>query len=155
MRRNPETEPDDQWKENLRAQIQVNLNSMVQDAQAQLEQNLKKNPADSAGLQREFAAAMDSIKKLATETFKEELERERHERRWATGHDLPPDLAETMKKEQQAILDQIKGGKSSNTESTAVPAEGHTIDSTTESPSPLVSCVAISNSHQTPTILHL
>ncbi|KAE9389450.1 hypothetical protein BT96DRAFT_926541 [Gymnopus androsaceus JB14] len=131
IRPNPDIEPDDQWKENLKAQIQVNLNTMVQDTQLQLEQNLKKQPGDSVRLHKEFAAAMNDIQKLATETFKEELERERQERRWATGHELPPDWAENMKKGQQAILDQIKGGKSSSN------ADGSTIDSPLETASPV------------------
>ncbi|KAJ3747873.1 hypothetical protein DFH05DRAFT_1481921, partial [Lentinula detonsa] len=88
---------------------------MVKDAEAQRDDNLKKNPADSERSHREFSIAMDNIRKLATETYKAELDRERHDRRWATGHELPPDLAETMKKEQQAILDRIQSGKSSNT----------------------------------------
>ncbi|KAJ3747871.1 hypothetical protein DFH05DRAFT_1481919, partial [Lentinula detonsa] len=76
---------------------------MVKDAEAQRDDNLKKNPADSERSHREFSIAMDNIRKLATETYKAELDRERHERRWATGHELPPDLAETLEKEQQAI----------------------------------------------------
>ncbi|KAJ4468765.1 hypothetical protein J3R30DRAFT_3304734, partial [Lentinula aciculospora] len=100
IRRDPALEPDDQWKENLKAQIEHNLTSMVKDAEAELAENLKRNPTDSERLQKELSVTMDNIRKLATETFKEELERERHERRWATGHELPPDLAETMKKEQ-------------------------------------------------------
>ncbi|KAJ3874126.1 hypothetical protein F5051DRAFT_103633, partial [Lentinula edodes] len=114
IRRDPDLEPDEQWKENLKAEIESNLTSMVKDAETQLKENLEKNPDDSERLRREFSVAMDNIRKLATEAFKEELERERHQRRWATGHELPPDLAETMKKEQQAILDQIQSGKSSN-----------------------------------------
>ncbi|KAJ3995381.1 hypothetical protein F5050DRAFT_314408 [Lentinula boryana] len=130
IRRDPEFEPDDQWKENLKAEIQLNLASMVKDAEAQRDDNLKKNPADSERLHREFSIAMDNIRKLATETYKAELDRERQERRWATGHELPPDLAETMKKEQQAILDQIQSGKSSNT---PAPNDGPTINDTQES----------------------
>ncbi|KAJ3755291.1 hypothetical protein EV360DRAFT_49989, partial [Lentinula raphanica] len=100
VRREPDYEPDEQWKANLKAQIQLNLASMVQDAETQRNENLLKFPDDSERVKREYTIALDNIGKMATETYKTELERERQERRWATGHDLPPDLAETMKKEQ-------------------------------------------------------
>ncbi|KAF9068828.1 hypothetical protein BDP27DRAFT_761252 [Rhodocollybia butyracea] len=117
-RRDPDLEPDEQWKENLKAQIQLNLASMVKDAETQYKDNLEKNPADGDRLKMELAAAIDTIKKLATEEFKSQLERERSQRRWATGQELPPELAEDMKKEQQAIWDQIHSGKNSATSPT-------------------------------------
>ncbi|KAJ3842278.1 hypothetical protein F5878DRAFT_556058 [Lentinula raphanica] len=134
VRREPDYEPDEQWKANLKAQIQLNLASMVQDAETQRNENLLKFPDDSERVKREYTIALDNIGKMATETYKTELERERQERRWATGHDLPPDLAETMKKEQQAILDQIKSTKSPNPPSTD---DTPTIVNTPESPNPV------------------
>ncbi|KIK70130.1 hypothetical protein GYMLUDRAFT_543359 [Collybiopsis luxurians FD-317 M1] len=124
-RRDPNIEPDNEWKENLKAQIQLNLTSMVEDTESQFAENLKKNPEDRERLQREHAVAMENIRKLATETFRVELERERNQRRWAFGDELPADLAETMKKEQQAIWDQIQGGKSPH-------GDGSTSDSPVE-----------------------
>ncbi|KIK56118.1 hypothetical protein GYMLUDRAFT_62183 [Collybiopsis luxurians FD-317 M1] len=112
-------EPDDEWKENLKAQIQLDLDSMIEDAASQLADNLKKNLEGRSRLQIEFAAALENMCKLATESYTVKLEKERKKRYRAIGLDFPSGLAEITENERQFNWDQIQSGKSSSNDGPA------------------------------------
>ncbi|GLB39217.1 hypothetical protein LshimejAT787_0603790 [Lyophyllum shimeji] len=121
-------EPDKEWKDALRAKIEAGLSSMVQDAKKNLQDQLEKEPVSPERreeLTREYHQAMTNIRALAEETYQDELERERQERRWASGEALRPEWNLALQQEQQHIMDRIKGlQKESSSPSTAEPPEG-------------------------------
>ncbi|KAK7467608.1 hypothetical protein VKT23_004661 [Stygiomarasmius scandens] len=110
-------EPDDQWKKDLKKRIEDNLSGMLQDAKDLLESNLHKFPNRRTILENDFNKTLDNIRKLADDAYREELERERQERRWAMGAELNPAWKESIEKEQQAIMDMIKSGQTNASES--------------------------------------
>lgn len=104
-------EPDEQWKKRLRDNIEDNLRSMVNEAKQNLQDTLKKAPVSASErekLTEDHLATMKNIRNLAEEQFRIALERERQERRWASGQTLDQEWSESMIKEQQAILDKIE-----------------------------------------------
>lgn len=107
----PDVEPDDAWKTKLRKRIEEGLQLMVSDAKASLDSRLMEQPVSAEERERltaEYTQSMQTIRELATEQFQSELDRERQERRWATGRAVPADWSEAIKKEQQGILNVIK-----------------------------------------------
>ncbi|KAG5641344.1 hypothetical protein DXG03_005457 [Asterophora parasitica] len=109
-----DNEPDKAWKDALKAQIEEGLSSMVADAKKNMQDELDKEvvtPHRRDELTREYNAAMKNIRDLAEDTFQVELERERQERRWASGKEMLPQWTEALKQEQQDIMDRIKGSQ--------------------------------------------
>ena len=108
---NDPTEPDDEWKEKLRKQIEEGLVSMVSDAMASMQSKLKQAPVapeERDRLAKEHHQTMRNIRRLAQEQFESALERERMERRWAAGQTVDRHWEEILVREQQAIMDNIK-----------------------------------------------
>ncbi|RDB27545.1 hypothetical protein Hypma_003819 [Hypsizygus marmoreus] len=106
-----DVEPDKAWKDALKQEIEDGLKSMVQDAKKNLSDELAKAPVSVEERERltaEYHQAMSNIRAIATEAFRDQLERERQERRWAAGQPLLPQWNEALKKEQQDIMDAIK-----------------------------------------------
>ncbi|KAF8908610.1 hypothetical protein CPB84DRAFT_1843500 [Gymnopilus junonius] len=104
-------EPDDEWKRQLLERIDKNMESMIQDARDSQAAQLRKAPVsheERMRLEAEYKQAMSDIKKFATEQYKEELERERGQRRWAAGAPIHPDLNRLLQEEQQNIMNSIK-----------------------------------------------
>ncbi|KAF9455964.1 hypothetical protein BDZ94DRAFT_1276863 [Collybia nuda] len=108
-------EPDEQWKTNLRTRIEEGLKSMVQDAKDNMAAELRRAPVGAEERERltqEYTDAMTNIRKLAAEAFQTELERERQERRWASGQAMLPQWSQALMEEQQDIMDRIKKSSS-------------------------------------------
>ncbi|KIK97605.1 hypothetical protein PAXRUDRAFT_88368, partial [Paxillus rubicundulus Ve08.2h10] len=104
-------EPDEAWKTRLKADIEAGLLSMVEEAKQKLNGELAKavvSEEERERLTTEHCATLKTIRRLAEEQFRIELERERQERRWGSGQQLDGAWSEGIIKEQQAILDTIE-----------------------------------------------
>ncbi|KAJ8463803.1 hypothetical protein ONZ45_g17455 [Pleurotus djamor] len=101
-------EPDTEWKQSLKKTIEVELRPMVNDAQDNYANKLKSLPANDSVIRQkasqEYNATMTTIRGLATEQYQTALERERQERKWASGIELSPEWTEALQKEQQSIM---------------------------------------------------
>ncbi|KAG8216521.1 hypothetical protein J3R82DRAFT_6637 [Butyriboletus roseoflavus] len=107
----PDLEPDDEWKQSLKVNIEAGLRSMVDEAKQKLNDELAKGIIGAEERERltaDHLATLKTIRQLAEEQFRIALERERQERRWASGEQLDQAWSESMMKEQQAILDRIE-----------------------------------------------
>ena len=107
----PDLEPDDEWKQTLKLNIEAGLRSMFDEAKQKLNNELAKGIIGAEERERLMAdhlATLKTIRQLAEEQFRIALERERQERRWAAGEQLDHVWSESMMKEQQAILDRIE-----------------------------------------------
>ncbi|KAJ2912829.1 hypothetical protein MD484_g7586, partial [Candolleomyces efflorescens] len=101
-------EPSDEWKANLKKRIEGELAPMVKDAKDQLEASIRLKPEQRDRLLAEHQSTMGNIRRLAEEQFREELGRERQERRWAAGMSLENNWMESLREEQEVIYQQIK-----------------------------------------------
>ena len=104
-------EPDDAWKENLRKRIEEGLKSMVADARDNHATELSKAPDTTEArtrLEADYNEAMRTIKSLASEQYKLELDRERNQRRWTAGVPMTPGWSQYFRQEQQNIMNSIK-----------------------------------------------
>ena len=113
-----DVEPDEEWKNRLRKAIEENLASMVKEAKDSRDNQLREapvSPEDRERLTMEYKTAMNNIRQLAAEQFQIELDRERQERRWASGIPMNPQWTEALKQEQQTIMDRIKQGGTGST----------------------------------------
>lgn len=107
----PDLEPDDEWKQALKMNIEEGLRSMFDEAKQKLNDELAKGIIGAEERERltaDHLATLKTIRQLAEEQFRIALERERQERRWASGEQLDRAWSESMMKEQQAILDRIE-----------------------------------------------
>ncbi|KAH7882459.1 hypothetical protein F5I97DRAFT_1961905, partial [Phlebopus sp. FC_14] len=107
----PDLEPDEDWKDRLRAEIEDGFRSMYDEARQSLADELAKrvvSAEEREEISKEHVTTIQNIRKLAAEQFNAALERERQERRWAAGEQLDRAWSEGMIKEQQAILDRIE-----------------------------------------------
>src|ERR1700722_1951782 len=107
----PDLEPDDEWKQEMRKDIENGLRSMVDDAKRVLNQELEAAVVDET--RRNFLTAqhletMKTIRGIAMTQFDDALKRERRLRRWSHGLEMDDELNEALVKEQQYILDNIK-----------------------------------------------
>jgi hypothetical protein len=113
-----DVEPDEEWKTRLRKEIEENLASMVKEAKDSRDNQLREAPVSAEDRERlttEYKTAMKNIRQLAAEQFQIELDRERQERRWASGIPMNPQWTEALKQEQQTIMDRIKQGGTGST----------------------------------------
>jgi hypothetical protein len=104
-------EPDDAWKQNLRKEIEEGLQSMVADAKENHATELSKAPVTPEAcmrLEADYQQAMQTIKGLASEQYKIELDRERNQRRWTAGVPMTPGWSQYFRQEQQNIMNSIK-----------------------------------------------
>ena len=104
-------EPDDEWKQNLRKKIEEGLQSMVEDAGESHAIEMIKAP-DTPEIRKlledDYEDAMQTIRNLAADQFKLELDLERNQRRWTAGVPLTPDWSRFIRQEQQNIMNNIK-----------------------------------------------
>jgi len=126
-----DVEPDEEWKNRLRKEIEENLASMVKEAKDSRDNQLREAPVSAEDRERlttEYKTAMNNIRQLAAEQFQIELDRERQERRWASGIPMNPQWTEALKQEQQTIMDRIKQGGTGSTQ----PGSGRIAESPVE-----------------------
>ena len=112
-------EPDIAWKENLRKRIEDGLRSMVADAKQNHANGLNMAPDTEARirLEAEYEEAMKTIKGIASDQFKLELDRERNQRRWTAGVPMTPAWTQYFHQEQQNIMNSIKRSNRTASES--------------------------------------
>ncbi|KAG6909009.1 hypothetical protein DXG01_002395 [Tephrocybe rancida] len=107
-------EPDQVWKDALQEIIQNGMSPIVEEAERSLRTELDKRPT-SAERRRtftlEYKQTMGILRDLAQDIFGVELERERQHRRWASGVDVAPDRREALAREQQSVIERIKGSQ--------------------------------------------
>ena len=110
-------EPDDEWKQNLRKRIEEGLQSMVEDAKENHATELSKAPDTAEAhkrLEDDYKDAMQTIRSLAADQFKLELDLERNQRRWTAGVPLTPGWSQYIRQEQQNIMNNIKQSNQSD-----------------------------------------
>ncbi|KAF8999178.1 hypothetical protein BDQ17DRAFT_1183037, partial [Cyathus striatus] len=96
-------EPDEEWKARLKRSIEEGLQSMVEDAKDNLEESLRQtgiSDEDRDRFKADYAHIMRNVRKLATESYHAELERERNERRWAAGIPVSSGWTHALQQEQ-------------------------------------------------------
>ncbi|KAF8990011.1 hypothetical protein BDQ17DRAFT_1372460 [Cyathus striatus] len=104
-------EPDEEWKAKLKQSIEEGLQSMVKDAKDNLENSLRQmgiSDEDRDRFKADYAHIMRNVRKLATESYHAELERERNERRWAAGIPISTGWTHALQQEQTDIMETIK-----------------------------------------------
>ena len=101
-------EPDDAWKEQLRKRIEEGLQSMVIDAKDNHASELIKMPEARMRLEADYKQAIQTIRNLASEQYKLELDRERNQRRWTAAVPMTPGWSRYFHQEQQNIMNSIK-----------------------------------------------
>jgi len=108
---NPDFEPEEQWKTNLRQRIEGTLKPAVEKLKRELTERLKDlSPPEESKAKTDYDNAMAELRRTANEQYRQMLERERQERRWAAGEKVDEKWSEILMKEQQALLDMYKKG---------------------------------------------
>ena len=131
-------EPDDAWKENLKKKIEEGLQSMVADAKQNHSNELSMAPDTEARirLEAEYQEAMKTIKGVASDQFKLELERERNQRRWTAGVPITPAWTQYFHQEQQNIMNSIKQSNQTDNSSVRTASESPTEERRSTIPKP-------------------
>ncbi len=104
-------EPDDEWKQILKARIQSDLQSMASEVRQQSLADLHKSdagPDDRKRLAADYKARLTTIKESAVEQYNMELEKERNKRRWMAGEPMHPGWSQSIAEEQQHAFDSLK-----------------------------------------------
>ena len=106
---NPDFEPDEQWKINLRQHIEVSLKPAAERLKREFNEKLKGlSPPDNSRAQTDYDNAMAGLRRRADEQYYQLLERERQERRFAAGEEVDEKWSEIFMREQQTLLDMYK-----------------------------------------------
>ena len=113
----PDIEPEPQWKDDLRKQIEDGLSSVVGDAKRAYNVGLEKPIPHRMALTRQYNEAMAAIRTIAQREFKTALDKERRLRLWSHGLAENDDLNDALSKEQQSILGKILRGKTEDAQS--------------------------------------
>lgn len=111
-------EPDDIWKRQLRKRIEDSLASMIKDVKDNQENRLRKEVVTEhtrLQIEDEYKQAMVNIKSIATDQYRQELDRERNQRRWTAGKPINPEWTRILAEEQQSIMNTIKQNQDSAT----------------------------------------
>ena len=120
---NPDFEPEDEWKKSLRQRIEDTLKPAAEKLKRELTEKLKGlTPPEDTKAHVDYDNAMDELRRTAHDQYRQLLERERQERRWAAGEKVDDKWTEILMKEQQALMDLYKRGapvKNNHPESTA------------------------------------
>ncbi|KIJ61472.1 hypothetical protein HYDPIDRAFT_56126, partial [Hydnomerulius pinastri MD-312] len=98
-----DSEPDEAWKARLKLEIEAGLQSMVDEAKQKLNERLATvlvGPEERERLTSEHLATLKNIRALAEEQYQAAVERERQEKKWASGKQLDREWSEGMIKEQ-------------------------------------------------------
>ena len=108
---NPDFEPEEQWKAALRQRIEDTLKPAAEKLKRELTDRLKDlSPPEESKAKIDYDNAMAELRRTANEQYRQILERERQERRWAAGEKVDEKWSEILMKEQQALLDLYKKG---------------------------------------------
>ena len=108
---NPDFEPEEQWKASLRQRIEDTLKPAAAKLKRELTDRLKDlTPPEESKAKIDYDNAMAELVRTANEQYRQMLERERQERRWAAGEKVDEKWSEILMKEQQALLDLYKKG---------------------------------------------
>lgn len=108
---NPDFEPEEEWKTNLRQRIEDTLKPGAERLKRELNEKLKGlSPPEDSKAHTDYDNAMAELRRTANEQYRQMLERERQERRWAAGEEVDEKWSEILMKEQQALLDLYKKG---------------------------------------------
>ncbi|KIM42447.1 hypothetical protein M413DRAFT_134208 [Hebeloma cylindrosporum] len=128
-------EPDDEWKRQLKENIEESFKSMIQEAKDN--QKAQVGIISQERLDWEYKQALQNIKGLAEEQYQLALMKERNERRWIAGVQMLPGWTDVLHDEQQNIMNSIK--QSNNTDNSARVAESPTDERATNRSPPLSS----------------
>jgi hypothetical protein len=83
---NPDFEPEEEWKTSLRQRIEDNLKPAAEKLKRELTEKLKGlSPPEDSKAQIDYDNAMAELRRTANEQYRQLVERERQERRWAAG----------------------------------------------------------------------
>ena len=108
---NPDFEPEEEWKSSLRQRIEDSLKPSAENLKRELNEKLKAlSPPEDSKAHADYDNAMIELRRKANEHYRQLLERERQERRWAAGEKVDDKWSEIFMKEQQALLDLYKRG---------------------------------------------
>ena len=108
---NPDFEPEEEWKRNLRQRIEDTLKPSAEKLKRELNEKLKGlSPPEDSKVQTDYTNAMAELRRTANDQYRQFLERERQERRWAAGEKVDEKWSDILMKEQQALLDLYKRG---------------------------------------------
>ena len=106
---NPDFEPEEGWKTGLRQHIEDSLKPAAEKLKRELNEKLKGlSPPEDSKFRTDYDNAMADLRRAANERYRQMLERERQERRWAAGEKVDDKWSEILMKEQQALLDLYK-----------------------------------------------
>ena len=107
----PDFEPEEEWKTSLRQRIEDTLKPAAEKLKRELTEKLKGlSPPEDSKAHTDYDNAMIGLRRTANEQYRQLLERERQERRWAAGEKVDEKWSEILMKEQQALLDMYKKG---------------------------------------------
>ncbi|TFK22167.1 hypothetical protein FA15DRAFT_644573 [Coprinopsis marcescibilis] len=104
-------EPDEEWKERLRAQIKENVQAMVDDAINNYNEQLRQSPEQEHQLKLEHRRTLATLGASAEAQYRQELANERQQRRWAAGYSLESRWINTLREQQEVIYQQIQQDK--------------------------------------------
>ncbi|KAJ7579044.1 hypothetical protein C8J56DRAFT_796862, partial [Mycena floridula] len=98
----PDFEPDDEWKANMRKTIHEALKVMFDEADQNLNQQIKtaRDDQERQRLVAEHTRTRKEITGLAQEEFEHAVNKERMQRRWTVGQALPTVISEALRSEQ-------------------------------------------------------
>jgi hypothetical protein len=127
---NPNAEPEVEWKDALRKEIEASLLPMYNDAKEAREQKLKEAPVDvetRERLAKEHSDTLKNIRRIADDIYRDQVEQERQQLRWAQGGTLAHEWSGGLVRQQQAIMEQIEKERrgSSRASSSQLPATNH------------------------------
>lgn len=113
---NPDFEPDEEWKTNLRQRIEATLKPTAEKLKRELNEKLTGlSPAEASKVHTDYDDSMAKLRRAAQQQYQQLLERERRERRWNTGEKPDEKWTEISVKEKQALLDAYKTNQSGAT----------------------------------------
>jgi predicted secreted protein len=107
-------EPDEEWKRNLKKDIEQSFKSMIQEARDHHQVRLKEGTVSQERLDLEYKQTLHNIKALAEEQYLRALMKERNERRWISGVQMLPGWNDILHEEQQKIMNGIQTNHSDN-----------------------------------------
>jgi predicted dehydrogenase len=114
---NPNFEPDEEWKANLRQRIEVTLQPAAEKLKQELNEKLKSlSSAEASKAHADYDNGMAELRHAAEQRFHQLLALERRERQWDTEEKADEKWAETLAKENQALLDAYKSGTNAKTD---------------------------------------
>jgi hypothetical protein len=90
---------------------------MVSDAREALNQKLREAPVDNATrvrLANEHSDTLRNIRRIADDIYRDQIEQERQQLRWAQGGTVDRKWTGHLVKQQQAILEQIEREKANS-----------------------------------------